>query len=142
LGTFNDKSQYVVNQTRIQKGCLPIEDTVVKHEHLPKAAYHNLEVIVWLGKKIVFIKHPFPEGAQLNVPIATDYLIISNDAVRHLEEITSAFTFTELIIDSSNRYHTVEQLLREAEAMDVEAYAVSEQGAYVVNFLDDSHRFF
>ena len=134
LGAVNDKTQYVVNQTRIQRGCLPIENTVVKNDPLPVAAYQNLEVVVWLGKKIILITQPFPEGSQFDTPIAVDYLVISNDAVRHLEEITPAFNFTALIIDSSNRYYTVKRLLQEAETMDVDAYVVSEQGAYVVNF--------
>ena len=124
----------MVNQTRIQRGCLPIENTAAKNDILLVTAYQNLEVVAWLGKKIIFITQPFPEGTQFDTPIAVDYLVISNDAVRHLEEIPPAFNFTALIIDSSNRYYIVKRLLQEADAMGITAYAVADQGAYVVNF--------
>lgn len=134
LGTVNDKTQYVVNQTRLQKGCNSLENLKMNPMNLSVATHRNLKVIVWLGKTIIFIEQPFPERTEFSQPINADYLVVSNDAVRHLEEITPAFNFTELIIDSSNRYFTVRQLLQEAEAKNIEAYAVSDRGAYVVNF--------
>jgi competence protein ComEC len=142
LGGINDKTTYVVNQTRIQRGLLPVGEIVPDSNHFPEAGFNNLKVVAWQGKKIIFIAQSFPEGIHFTEKIAIDYLVISHDAIKNLEEITQAFTFTTLIIDSSNRYFTVKKLLHEAHEQGIDAYAVSEKGAYVVNFAHDSHRFF
>ena len=99
-------------------------------------------MVVWQGKRIAFISLPFSKGSNFKERIIVDYLVISHDAVKDLEEATQLFTFTTLVIDSSNRNYTVKKLLREANQQGLDVYAVSERGAYIVNFAHDSHRFF
>ena len=137
LGAVTEKTSYVVNQTRVRRGSLPLEEFMPDATQLLQKEFNNLKVVAWQGKKIIFISQPCAEGANFSQQIAVDYVVISQDAVRNLKEITQAFTFTKLIIDSSNRHFTVKNLLHEAHEQGIDAYAVSDKGAYVVNLAHD-----
>ncbi len=142
LGTVNEKTDYIVSQARIQNGLLPVGEMQTDENLLAEKDFKNLQIVVWQGKKVAFITHPFPKNGFLSKQIPIDYLVVCQDAVRDLEKIRKGFTFTTLVIDSSNRYYTVQNLLKQAESLGIKAHAVSEKGAYVVNFAHDSHRFF
>lgn len=64
-------------------------------------------------------------------PIRTDYLILSENAVRSLDDLGDKFIFKTLIIDSSNSFRTADHLLKEATDRGVAVHSVLHNGAWV-----------
>lgn len=64
--------------------------------------------------------------------IATDYLIIENDASQSLEKINSRFSYKTLILATSNSYQTVNKLNIQAKSKHITPILIND-GAYIIN---------
>lgn len=86
------------------------------------------------GRIIVWKEHSFLQLTHKNfsVPewIKVDYLIISNNAVTDLSRLTDHVEAKEIILDSSNTYYIVNQLLKSPQASRLKIHSVLHQGAF------------
>jgi competence protein ComEC len=81
-------------------------------------------LIVWNQKSILQIHEPtfsLPETLQI------DLVIISNDAVKNVDELLKQINTKNIILDSSNSRYNVSTLMQNTEA---EIYSVAHQGAF------------
>lgn len=65
--------------------------------------------------------------------LKVDYLIISNNSVKSLKQISDHLNFEKLILDSSNSYRYCEQFKKEAASMGVQFHSVLGEGAFAVS---------
>ncbi len=81
--------------------------------------------MVWRGKTILVVEAgSFPSG-----PLKVDYLILSKNAIRNLDQL-AWIEAGKIIVDSSNSFYLAERLVKQGEALDKEIYSVPHQGAY------------
>ncbi len=78
---------------------------------------------LWIGRSP---KHNMPP-AQL----ATDFLIVGNNAIRSLETLRRSVIFNHVILDSSNSRFYEEKIIDEATKLGFDVYSVSRSGAFV-----------
>ena len=89
--------------------------------------FQGCRFIIYKGVNILQIYEKdflFPESARF------DYLIIGNNALKNLEDI-SAVKFRQLILDSSNSHYFANRILKEAQKRSLNVYSVLHQGAFV-----------
>ncbi len=88
--------------------------------------------IQFFNKRIVVIND---KNCNLFSPekFKTDFLILSNNAKISIKEIINQYTFAQLIIDSSNTPWRINKWLEECRKLKIDAFAVSNSGAFVVN---------
>ncbi len=89
--------------------------------------FQGCRFIVYKGVTILQIYAKdflFPESATF------DYLIIGNNAVKNLEDI-SVVKFRQLILDSSNSHYFANRILKEAHKRSMNVYSVLHRGAFV-----------
>ena len=63
----------------------------------------------------------------------TDYLIIANNAKVTIKEIIKQYSFSHIIIDSSNAIWRTNKWLEECKQLNIVAYAVNNSGAFVIS---------
>jgi competence protein ComEC len=93
--------------------------------------HHNLRVVnggrmmIWQGKVILLV-----EGKMsLAKPMKVDYLIISRNATRDLQNL-AFIDAKKIILDSSNSFYLAERLLEQGRGLNKNIYSVRHQGAY------------
>ena len=82
------------------------------------------------GKRYLFIRRPLSHYTSER--IHTDYLILCENSVNSLEEVTGLFDFENLIIDGSNSWFTTDQLISEAKQMNFCYHTTKRQGALLI----------
>jgi len=87
--------------------------------------------ISFFDKRFVIIDTNFVHKA-IEKPFEVDYVIISGNPYVSIKELKEQFDFAQIIIDSSNSDWNVTKWLKESEQLHVNCYAVSRQGAFVV----------
>ncbi|MBL0739930.1 ComEC/Rec2 family competence protein [Chryseolinea lacunae] len=86
------------------------------------------EVMVWQGKTILRI---FARGFKLSPGLAVDYIMISRNAVRDLQELR-AIHACQIILDGSNSFYTSEKLRTQAGRLKLPLHAVLHDGAFAL----------
>ncbi len=81
--------------------------------------FHGTQLL-WLNKK----DGRLPDQAE------TDYLVIGNNAVRSLDQITDKIHFRKIILESSNSQYYSERIKKEAASKNMDVYAVLTEGAF------------
>lgn len=89
--------------------------------------WKNLELMNHQGKSFAFVRAQFEEETKGDT-LKVNYLVLSNNSVRNLTELSSRFGFDTLIIDSSNREKLAEKIRKEAEKSDLPCYSVPHEG--------------
>lgn len=84
-------------------------------------------IMVWCGKTILQIQH---EQFWVPVKLDVDYMIISNNAVKNLTEVTAKVHAKEIILDSSNSFYNADKLLSESKKLNIEIFSVLHRGAF------------
>lgn len=133
-GAWNEAATYQVEANHIQAGfATTFLDTTASAQHpLPLAKRDNVTIAVWQGKRLAFVDGPLPPGRDPTSTVPVDYLIVSNNAVRHLQALNRHFSYELLIIDSSNSRWRALQLADEASARSIPYHSVPAQGALQV----------
>ncbi len=88
----------------------------------------SFDLMIWKGKRIVIVKGKIDQY-NFKEAISCEVLVISNNAIRSIEELSS-FDYKELIIDSSNNYYSGKRLSEEAQKLGKEAHFIKEK-AYI-----------
>lgn len=86
-------------------------------------------IILWNDSKLLILRKDFNFAPGYRV----DYLIVSDNAVRNINQISEKFDFHHLIIDGSNSYYIADKLLKQAAEKRLNVHSVLHQGAYEVN---------
>lgn len=81
--------------------------------------WERMTVLQLLGEDYLL-----PDGIEV------DYLVLSNNAEKYIDKLTSVM-FKTLIIDSSNSFYTAQRLLVEAQSSGLQVYSVLHEGAFV-----------
>ncbi|MEP6737513.1 MAG: ComEC/Rec2 family competence protein [Chryseolinea sp.] len=119
-------NKFHILSNRLMNGASTIsEDT----SYCKQAQGCNL--ISWMRKKIIHVKDKdfiLPEG------IAVDMIIISNNSVRNLSEVTKKVNADLIIVDSSNSYAMSSSMVRQAKDLNVNLTSVLKSGAYQLIF--------
>jgi competence protein ComEC len=98
-------------------------DDAVESELVKQVAPGKL--MVWHGKKILILEeNRFPSGH-----LKVDYLIISKNAIKNLDQLTW-IEAGKIIVDSSNSFYLAERLVKQGEASNKAIYSILHQGAY------------
>jgi competence protein ComEC len=85
------------------------------------------------GKRFLWIGRTLGNGPHL----ATDFLVVGNNAIRSLETLQRTVTFEHLILDSSNSRYYEEKIIHEAAKLGIPCYSVSRDGAFVFTLPDN-----
>ena len=116
--------------------------------YLNKKAIHGSPIVtdadIWIynhfiffaGKRILLTDKKFIARFSKSKPesfskIMIDYLILSDNALWHINDLLLVFDCKLLIIDSSNSKNFAERWVNEAKILNVKCYSVSEQGAFI-----------
>jgi competence protein ComEC len=86
------------------------------------------KIFVWNGQKILLLNKK-PKKDPTKHPIKVNYLLLTNNAVRYLNQINH-ITFDKLIIDGSNHFNTIQQLSAQLKKTDKEFYIVGGNEAF------------
>ena len=130
-GGWNEAAAYQIEPNHGQAGfATTFLDTATAARHpIPLIRRGNVALAVWQGKRLAFIDGPLPSRNDSVPPVAADYLIVSNNAVRRLAVLDTYFSYDLLIIDSSNSWRRAQQLAEEAQMRTVSYHSVPAQGA-------------
>ncbi len=85
--------------------------------------------LIWEGKSFIFIEN---EDQKSGDSLQVNYLVLGNDAVDKLAPLVATINFDYLIIDSSNSWYRANQLMREAEALEIQFHSILHQGAFTI----------
>jgi competence protein ComEC len=100
-----------------------------KNNKLVFNAFGNYQLFVRNGKKLLWLREYVP----IKELPAADYLLISQNALRSLKNMPPK-QFGQLIVDGNNSPNTIEKLRHQADSLGIPLHAVSEKGAWIVDF--------
>jgi competence protein ComEC len=113
-----------------------------KISEIPHAAddiFIQSQYILFENKKILIADKNFDQTTRQSDAdeirkMKIDYLIISDNSVKSIKEITSYIDCKKIIIDSSNSKFKAEKLIEESRTLGIACYSVPDKGAFVENF--------
>ena len=85
---------------------------------------------VFNGHAITVIDKSIPQHFNPGVPIKTDHLVLSANAVTDLRQVTSRFKFKELILDTSNSWFIDSKLMKQSQELQLNCHSVRQNGYY------------
>ncbi len=88
--------------------------------------YRNGNLIQFQGKKMAFVD---PKHLPKQQKVKIDYLLVTQNAISSIEDISSYFDFEMLIFDGSNSNRKVKGWLKEAASHGIRAYYTGIDGA-------------
>ncbi|WP_337043393.1 ComEC/Rec2 family competence protein [Emticicia sp. 17c] len=125
-GVINDKKAYSfrIKNYYDQQG-------VLNQYKLPLSTYRNQQGITLLdfeGKRIVWLQKSFRGKLQGKA----DFVLLSNNALRNLQNLSANFQAGLIILDGSNKRYLVEKLRHQADSLHLNLIALQDTGAYTV----------
>lgn len=118
-----ERLRFHIRPNRLQSGVNTVfTDAQVDFVH----EYRGCRLIVWRGITIAHIfekKFSLPQSAHIN------YVILGNNAIRHVADLKD-LKFENLILDSSNSFYFADRILKESEKTSLKIYSVLHQGAF------------
>jgi competence protein ComEC len=94
----------------------------------------NQNWIQFYDKKMVVVTNDTMIGEGYSKPINIDYLLISNNPKLKITQVLKKFNCKKLIFDSSNSEYKIAAWKKECLALNQPFYAVSESGAFELEF--------
>lgn len=139
----DNKSQLIADSTfmhdtdRIKFHLLPMRQTAGSSLS-PKDDQLNLKVnemygnrwIVFEGKTFLQLKSKGAAEVELSVPLAVDFLILSNESINDLGKLVGKIQFKTLIIDKSNRKFLADELTSQAESLNLKVHSIYRDGFF------------
>jgi competence protein ComEC len=128
-------SQLLENKSQIKFNISNFRINKQLKEHNPKIIKSKKfdwgELVVWKTKKILILKKPiqFENKRQFDI----DYLLISHQAIKDLNEINANIKFVKLIIDGSSGDFWSKNIKKQALELGIEIYDTKEKGAFLVH---------
>jgi len=91
-------------------------------------------VCQWQGRSVGWLKEPATFSQAQFRPLRFDYLILSHNAIRHLEDLPQGLEPGLLILDSSNKSYIAARLQTDAEARGWAVHSVPQSGAFTATW--------
>ena len=132
-GNWNQQAAYQISPQYLQAGLNTTFLDTTSVRPIPLVQRDEFALAVWQGKRLAFVQHPLEPLEKSSLKLMVDYLIVSNNAIRHLSSL-DRFSYDTLIIDSSNSVYQAQQLADEAKANNISYHSVPSQGAYQIVF--------
>lgn len=88
---------------------------------------NGMTLIEVKNKRILWLQKPF----KGNISGETDYLLLSNNALRRLNPAIRNLKFQQIIVDDSNRRYIVNNLKNEADSLRINLVSLYDSGAIV-----------
>jgi competence protein ComEC len=89
--------------------------------------HEHFDMIVFRGKKIVYLKGPV-NNLVLEDKIRADFLVIGNNSTRNLNDLQKNFDAEHIIIDAANSRWLASRLYQQAQQSDVKCISLPDQG--------------
>lgn len=122
LENDRNKINFHITPHRIKIGGKTIQPGNVFQRKLSGCA-----LMVWKGKSFLQIYDP---NFSIPAGVRVDYLIISRNAVKNLEELYGYIHMDQIILDSSNSRFLADMLLEKNKNLQDKIYSVLHQGAF------------
>lgn len=91
-------------------------------------------LLVWQGQRFLLLTAPL-RGKRIRLPHYTiDYLVVQNNALRHLAEATDGLTVKQVVLDASNKPYLSASLSQEAARLRIPCYDAARSGSLIVSF--------
>jgi len=91
-------------------------------------SFNGCRLLVWGGKKILLIDD---KNFALPAHVVVDWIIIGNNAVADLNEVSKGVDCSRVILDSSNSFFFASRFLEAAKFHELEVHSVLHQGAFI-----------
>ena len=88
----------------------------------------GISFIDFEGKRILWLQQKFKGNLEGN----TDYVLLSNNAIRKLSPAFTKFKTNLIIVDDSNKRYIVENLKRQADSLHINLISLYDTGAYSI----------
>jgi competence protein ComEC len=88
---------------------------------------NGCSLIVWNKKAVV---HIYKSGFRLPEKLNADFVIVSNNSIRNVDELLKHISVKNLILDSSNSKHHSSNLMQQNMQTATKIYSVVHQGAF------------
>ncbi|MBC8109421.1 MAG: ComEC/Rec2 family competence protein [Verrucomicrobia bacterium] len=125
---FNLKNHWWYKGVAVKKATFTTFDNLEKYYPV----YYSKEgfsVLVWEGKKYLFLRQKLSYLENLIEKITPDYLIVQNNSLQKLpKNITKKIN---IILDSSNSIYTSAKIKKTSAAIGVNCFAVLLEGAFI-----------
>lgn len=135
---FPKKYDYHVQPSQIALGITSsfryTFDEATKLPHLPLQTWCGLQIVVWQGKKFLFVNKGSRPMPCLTSKLHIDFLVAENNALTKLLPSLQVLTFDTLVIGASNTTRVVEQLQEEARIHDIVSHSLRQQGALSISW--------
>ncbi|MCU0317897.1 MAG: ComEC family competence protein [Amoebophilaceae bacterium] len=106
----------------------------IQQKTWPIRVWEGLKVVVWQGKKFIFIDQDSKNLPHLSTKVHTDFLVIGNNAIKTIQPLLDRFDFGILVIGTSNQIFLAQRLQEEAIQHGVRSHFLSQQGALTVSW--------
>lgn len=93
----------------------------------------NLKLLAWQGNTFAWLDAPFDRNMS-KPKITTDFLIVENNSITSLEDLSDRMSFNTLIIGSTNQSWLAQKLGEEAEDLAINYHSLPLQGAFEIKF--------
>lgn len=131
---LNENSiKFIVSPNRLASG--------LNHENITPENFNSwqkpiagVEVKIFHSKKFVRLSERDWQHYQFQRKLQTDYLIISNNSVKNIEDLMRLFSFDQLIIDSSNSIALAENLTNQTQELGIQIHSTRLNGALTSRF--------
>ena len=77
----------------------------------------------------MILKKAFPKGRFHN-SIKVNYLVVSRNSIKNLNQIKGIIDFKTLLIDASNKGYIAKKLASQAKDLGLKAHAIREDGYF------------
>ncbi len=134
-----DEYQFIGDSIVMQDGFIRnfhLKPSRTMHRISPSGKSLNIRsannVINFAGKKVLVINSPvsiMPGESK----IAVDIIIISQNPKLYINQLQSAFTFEELVFDSSNPMWKIDKWKKDCDRLHLRFHSVPEKGAFILD---------
>jgi competence protein ComEC len=89
--------------------------------------FQGCRLVMWKNATVLQI---YEENFSLPKGVPVSYVVLGNNAIKNLKEISS-LKFQQLILDSSNSFYFASRILKEAKHASLNVHSVLHQGAFI-----------
>lgn len=93
------------------------------------SAFMGNELVCFQGETFLILKKAFPKEAFHN-SIKVNYLVVSRNSIKNLNQIKGIIDFKTLLIDASNKGYVAKRLASQAKDLGLKAHAIREDGYF------------
>lgn len=101
---------------------------------LQKASFAYGSIIVWNGYKLLIWDKAIEYSTAFKEKVKVDVVILEKNAIKSLKDIPESVVFDKLVIGNTYKHHWAVQLMKEAEATNVDISHPLTSGAFIIRW--------